>query len=253
MDERSRKKYLLISKMSRYKKRLAEAKDAIQQAVDTCNMPAVSFSFGKDSLVCVDIARQIDPDILILNIDRGEGGDIQEAVDIYDRYAEGHRLNYHRVKTPRSVMQIYRDAGGINEVEKMEITSNLIRGFTTANKRFEVDCSIMGLRTEESTGRSHLRKYGTFHRTKTGKMPYKCKPVLNWRGEEIWAYIVSNDLPYISFYDREARFDGYEKARYSNWAGSSFKEWGRIARLKYTMPELYNKFAAEFPEVREWS
>jgi len=239
--------------MRKYKKRLAEAKNAVQQAVDTCNVPAVSFSFGKDSLVCVDIARQIDPDILVLNIDRGEGGDVREAIDMYDQDVEEHCLNYHRVSTPRSIMQIYREAGGINEVDKMEITSNLIRGFMIANKWFSVDCSIMGLRTEESTGRSHLRKFGTFHKTKSEKIPYKCKPVLNWTGSEIWGYIVSNDLPYISFYDREARFDGYEKARYSNWAGSSFKEWGRFARLKYTMPELYNRFAVEFPEVREWS
>jgi 3'-phosphoadenosine 5'-phosphosulfate sulfotransferase (PAPS reductase)/FAD synthetase len=256
MDEQTKKKYLIIAKSHEHRERINEANQAIMQAIQTCKMPAVSFSFGKDSLVCVDLARKIAPDILILNIDRGEGGDIQEAIDIYSKFAYAHNLNFHRVKTPRSIMQIYREAGGINVVEKKEITVNLMRGFVIANKRFKIDCAIMGLRAEESNGRKQLLKYGTFHEVKQkyrdDKIKYKCKPVLNWRGEDIWAYIISNNLPYLSFYDRAAKFSGYENARYSNWAGSAYKERGRFSILKYTMPELFNRFAVEFPEIREW-
>lgn len=252
MDEKTRRKYAHIATLGSYQAHLAEAIDAIQCAVDTCSRPAVSFSFGKDSLVCMDIALRVDPNILVINIDRGEGGDITEAIKMYVEYTAKCRINFHRVKTPRTIMQIYRDAGGINVVEKAEVTMNLIRGFELANKQFSIDCSIMGLRREESKIRSYLRKYGTFHKTKSGTTPYKCKPVLNWSGKEIWAYIVSNDLPYISYYDRAARFDGYERARYSNWAGSAYKEHGRMQKLRYIAPDLYNILAWEFPEVHEW-
>ena len=71
MDDINKRRFLLHAKTQEYQNDLAEAVLAIQQAVETCNTPAVSFSFGKDSLVCMDIARRINQNILVINIDRG--------------------------------------------------------------------------------------------------------------------------------------------------------------------------------------
>lgn len=251
MNAYDRKRFMLVAKSRRFARRVAEAQDAIKQAVSQCKNPAVSFSFGKDSLVCLDIARQIKPDILVINIDRGEGGDLNEAVEMYGRFASEHSLNYHRVKTPKEIFEIYREAGCIENLDFKKLTQNLMAGVKTAQKIFDIDCQILGLRAEESRERMHLLKYGVFHYAQAEKL-YKCKPVLHWKGDEVWAYIISRDLPYIPYYDKESRFCGYEKSRYSNWAGLAQKTAGRFVRLKMNYPEEFGELARMFPEVSHY-
>lgn len=248
MEEWRTELYRLVAKQPRYARRLAEAEMAIHRAVETCRTPAVSFSFGKDSLVCLDIARRIEPDILVINIDRGAGGDLQEIVDLYEAYAAQHGLNYHRVRTPREILEIYREAGTIANVTRENLKANLMAGIRTAKETFGIDCQIMGLRAEESRGRGYLRQYGTFHYSEEQKT-WLCKPVLHWQGDEIWAYIVSNEVPYARWYDLEAIFCGYERARYSNWAGVFGREQGRFVRLRKNYPQEYALLASVVPDI----
>ena len=248
MEEWQKDKYLMIARLPRMERRIKEAEAAIRQAVETSSNPAVSFSFGKDSLVCVDIATKIKPDILIINIDRGKGGDLEEAVEMYDKYAKQQGWNYHRVKTPRELLDIYKEAGSITKVSREKNRANLLKGILAARKQFSIDCEITGLRTEEATGRGYLRRFGTFHFSKAENI-WKCKPVLHWTGEDVWAYIISRNLPYLRWYDLEAPFVGYERARYSNWAGVYMAEQGRFVRLKHNYPEEYALLAKTFPEI----
>jgi 3'-phosphoadenosine 5'-phosphosulfate sulfotransferase (PAPS reductase)/FAD synthetase len=110
---------------------------------------------------------------------------------------------------------------------------------------------VLGLRTEESHGRSFLIKFGTFHFSKIEEL-YLCKPVLNWTGRHIWAYIISMNAPYLRWYDYMAAIQGYERARYANWAGGFTKQAGRFVALAKYYPEEFNRFAKEFPEIREY-
>lgn len=251
MDELTKEKFMLIYESGRYRKHLKEAIEAIQTAIENCKNPAVCFSFGKDSLVCLDIAAKIKPDILIINIDRGKGGDIEEAVKMYDEYAKERNLNYHRVKTPKEIFEIYKEAGSIEKLSRKNIRANLLRGIKKAREIYNIDCEIIGLRAEESRGRSYLNRYGTFHYSENEKI-YKCKPVLHWKDDEIWAHIVGNNLPYTSWYDKEAEFDSYEKARYSNWAGLFLINKGRFARLRKNYPKEFQELATAFPEVKHY-
>lgn len=251
MEEYERERFRLVAKSARYRRRLAEAEGAIRQAVRESKVPAVAFSFGKDSLVCLDIARRIKPDILVINYDRGDGGDLEEAVELYGRYAQENGINYRRVKTPKEILEIYREAGSIERLNRNDLLKNLMAGVRRARKLFGLDCEITGLRSEESWGRGYLNRYGVFHYSATDKI-FKCKPVVHWKGDEIWAYIVSNDLPYLPWYDLEAAFEGYERSRYSNWAGVFQVERGRFARLRKNYPEEFKRLAAMFPEAMHW-
>jgi phosphoadenosine phosphosulfate reductase len=251
MDKDTREKYLLIAKMNSYKRKLLEANRAIETAIKTCKNPAVYWSYGKDSTVVVHMASRIKPDILVINIDRGKGGDLQEAVQYGEEFAQKYNLNYHRVKTPKEIFEIYKEAGSIYNLEIKTITNNLLKGIKTAREQFDINCEINGLRAQESYGRSFLRKYGTFHYSENEKI-YKCKPVLYWAHGYIWAYIVSNDLPYMRWYDLESQFTGYEFARYSNWAGIACNERGRFLRLKVNYPDEFQLLAEVLPEIRHF-
>jgi len=190
MEQWQKDQYFMTALLPRFKRRLEEAQNALKQAIKTCRNPAVSFSFGKDSLVCVDIARQIKPDILIINIDRGQGGDLEEAVEMYDNYAQKYKLNYHRVKTPKEIFEIYREAGGLSNIKREILKNNLMAGIKKAINEFDIDCLIFGLRGEESLGRKYSGKYGLFYFSKTEEI-WKCRPVFGWKGEDVWAYIIS--------------------------------------------------------------
>ena len=251
MDDINKRRFLLHAKTQEYQNDLAEAVLAIQQAVETCNTPAVSFSFGKDSLVCMDIARRINQNILVINIDRGYGGDVPDALSTYNDYFTRYNINFKQVKTPMSIFEIYHKAGDLHKINKDRVKRNLMAGIKKAQLEYDIDCSIIGLRTQESNGRAKLKSKGCFYYTKSDGI-FHCCPVLNWTYEHIWAYILSNNLPYLKWYDIESHFDGYENSRYSNWAGLFMYETGRIVRLKKSYPELYNNFAAEFPEVRDF-
>lgn len=249
MKEIDKERFRLVAEFPHYQRMIDEAISAITQVIEKCQMPAVSFSFGKDSLVCVDIARKIKPDILIINVDRGDGGDVPEAIPTFFQYLE--TANFHRVNTPKTIFQIYEEGKGIENVNRKMLKNNLLLGIKKAKEMFGIDCQITGLRTEESKGRLYLNKYGNFHYSETNNV-YLCKPVLHWSGDEIWAYIVSNDLPYLEWYDLEAKYVGYERARYSNWAGVFQIERGRIAYLRMTRPDLYEIYKQLYPEVKSY-
>ena len=248
IDNETCEKYLLAARLPVFNRRVERALQVVKQAVETCKNPAVSFSFGKDSLVCVDIATQIKPDILIVNIDRGKGGDLEEAVEMYDKYAKQQGWNYHRVKTPREVFEIYKEAGGVTKLKRGVVNKNLLAGAGRAIKQFNIDCQVLGIRTEESKGRRYSAKHGALFVPKASTV-YKCRPILHWTGADVWAYIVSRNLPYLRWYDLEAPFVGYERARYANWAGIYMAEQGRFVRLKYNYPEEYALLAKTFPEI----
>ncbi len=251
MDQINQRKYNLISRTQEYQNNLAEAISAVQQAIKTCKNPAVSFSFGKDSLVCMDITRRIKPDILVINVDRGFGGDVPEAVDTFKEYLDKNNVNLKRVKTPKTLFELYHQMGNLRNYKKSIVTNNLLAGIKKAVSENGIDCSIIGLRADESIGRRHLKSKGFFYFVESEQI-FHCCPILNWTSGQVWAYIISNNLPYLKWYDYEACFDGYENIRYSNWAGLFMYETGRVIRLKKAYPELYNKFASEFPEVHEF-
>lgn len=227
---------------------MERTKEILKEAILKSKNPAIWFSFGKDSLVCVDIARRIKPDILVINIDRGEGGDLQEAINMYDEYAKEYNLNYHRIKTPKEIFEIYKKAGSITKLCRNDLKKNLIAGSKIAREQFNIDCEITGLRIEESNARSYLKRFGTIFVSKTDKI-LKCMPVLYWTGQEIWAYIISNNIPYLKWYDTEAPFVGYERARYSNWAGVFQVERGRYIRLKKNYPNEFRLLCSILPDV----
>lgn len=251
MDKLKKEEFKLIAQQPAYKKQLYKTAKILKKAMFECRRPVVGFSFGKDSLVCLDIARRLNPDILVINIDRGEGGDLQEAVELYEEYAQKHNLNYHRVKAPKEILEIYREAGSLDNLERNDLKKNLLAGVKKAREKYDIDCEIMGLRTEESRGRGFLRKYGMFHYSEPEGI-YKCKPVLYWSGKQIWAYIVDNDVPYLNWYDKMAELTSYEEARYSNWAGLFMARKGRFWMLKQKYPDEFNQLAQIFPEVRNY-
>jgi 3'-phosphoadenosine 5'-phosphosulfate sulfotransferase (PAPS reductase)/FAD synthetase len=91
-----------------------------------------------------------------------------------------------------------------------------------ALRREGYDLAFVGLRREESLKRRRRMDAGRW--LSTGIM--ECWPLAEWTWMDVWAYIISRGLPYLSFYDRVAPVVGYERARFTTLFDPEFAHLG---------------------------
>jgi len=139
------------------------------------------------------------------------------------------------------------DAGP--ELERETMRTTVWEPISRLIAEYHFDGIAYGLRAEESRGREmHAQTRGAIFRYKRDGL-WGCQPIHDWIYNDVWAFIISNDLPYCGVYDKMWDMPE-EDQRLSYWAGETKRRWGRWAFLKRNYPDLFNRFAAEFPEVR---
>ncbi len=111
---------------------------------------------------------------------------------------------------------------------------------------------FLGLRKEESQGRQmSLTIRSPIYQMKSGF--WKCCPLANWTGKDVWAYIISKDLVYPEFYNFTALGDSREWIRSASWVTTDGANKGRLVWLKYYYPQYYRQLLREFPEVGRYA
>lgn len=97
-------------------------------------------------------------------------------------------------------------------------------------KKLEV--ALVGLRKEES-----LRR-----RRKMRKQPKgEFYPLANWGWKDVWAYIISNNLPYPKLYDVYGPILGWDKARFVTFFDPEFNHLGAANLDGFFFPEYRNQ------------
>jgi phosphoadenosine phosphosulfate reductase len=209
----------------------------------------VAVSWGKDSSVLLDLCIKVNPEIEIIWVDRGEGGDVPEVYELV-KYYQNKGYNIRQLRTPLSILDLHRQYS-LNELETNgAISKNLKTTFGLIEH--EYDGFFWGIRAEESKGRRRLAmsKKEIFQR-KSGL--FTCEPLIWWNAAEIWAYIYHNNVTYNPFYDKVSMkpFDR-EQIRYSNYAGLVGLGHGRIWPIKKFYRELYDKIVEIQPDIRSY-
>jgi 3'-phosphoadenosine 5'-phosphosulfate sulfotransferase (PAPS reductase)/FAD synthetase len=109
-----------------------------------------------------------------------------------------------------------------------------------------------GLRAEESHGR-HMNRITRGHVFYTKQFQiWMCQPICAWSYSDVWAYIVSNELPYCGTYDRMWTLPEREQ-RISYWAGETNRQQGRWLWLKRNYPALWQKLRSRVPEASSYA
>jgi hypothetical protein len=72
------------------------------------------------------------------------------------------------------------------------------------------DCVFVGIRAEESVKR---RLRIAANRSLTAIR--EAWPLASWQWLDVWAYLVNNNVPYLSLYDSRAELVGYDKVRFA--------------------------------------
>lgn len=203
--------YLLLAKMQSHKKKVKKAKETIKLALSNASKTALSFSSGKDSVVLLDLAIKAGFDGTLIFFKYGICTDVetpQENINLLKYYANKHGLHYQILECFGEV-DCWERCGRFTlfpETEEEKRIFNLtnydyVKKSNDFEKENDIDLNIIGMRKDESERRRIvLSKKGSIYQTKSRKS-ITCCPLLDFTNDDIWAYIFSNDLKYLSIYD----------------------------------------------------
>lgn len=249
MREADLELFRLHSHLRAFRRLVAKTKEIITEALGKTRNPYIAFSTGKDSVVMADLVWQQCPEVPAVYFDADCA--FPESSALLSRYeSAGH--NVIRWKCEPLLETLKRVGGPTSdrcEVETMR--STVYHPIRRLLAEYHFDGVFLGLRGEECYGRMKLAQVrGELFWQKRDSL-WECIPISRWTWKDIWAYIVSQDVDYCGVYDKLMEMGlPPEDCRLSYWAGETKRRWGRWAILKRGWPELFNRFAAEFPEVR---
>lgn len=209
--ENDRRTYLLHAKLATYQRRVDAAVKIAKDALNKSQRPLLSFSAGKDSIVLLDIAIKAGFRGDLLFFRYGIYTDIEtpkENIELLKYYAEKHGLNYHILDCLGEV-DCWEQCGKFilfpETQEERKIFDRTNRDFAAKAEIFcrenGIDLQLIGMRKAESARRkAMLNTKGPVYTVKS-RESITCCPLANLSSEDIWAYIFSNGLRYLSIYD----------------------------------------------------
>lgn len=251
--------YIAHSLSKGYQNKLAKTKALISSHPDY----AVSASWGKDSGVMLHIAAQVHRDLLVVNgrfnnpnervVDSDKVRDVMFARD------DMSSVEYIEIEV-MGEWEMFEMAG---EAFTTPITDDHKKAFKAwqddfTNKMTDAVVSrgragtFVGLRQDESNNRRmNIAMRGDDYTKADGSRI--CLPIARWSGLDIWAYIVTHDLPYLPFYDNS--IFGRERARSEFIFGSTIantaKRHGVWEDWKVNYPNEFNAWVTRFPELQK--
>lgn len=235
----------------------------------------VAFSGGKDSLVVLHLACQVDPNVPVAFFDSGL--EFPETYTYVAAIAEQWHLNLHPVPARQSALEVLAGSGAWDHHADAANVPNLHRVLITEPAalahRHHGPGELWGVRAQESRGRAAayanaLRAAqcgcdvpcaGPVRRTRHGGRIARIDgtiafgPVWDWKTDEIWGHITRHQLPVNPVYDKLRRLGAPEHfLRVSTMIEGTRLEEGRLTWLRRGWPALFEELAAVLPRIREF-
>lgn len=186
-------------------KKINKSREIIQRMLELSNNPYLALSFGKDSLVMLDLVREYYKDIPCLFLKSNESDYLHNFKEIENWYITNKSINLKVIETNRLA-----EAGW--DYKKAQIGKKddwFLDGFIRDNENNKYDGVFMGLRIEESTARrvsllkkenNQLGKFIMQYVGKERKGLYRCCPVAHFNEVEILSYLQEKKLKYLDIY-----------------------------------------------------
>lgn len=201
---------ILPYKVDRAKKIISEALN------DYGDKISVACSFGKDSMVVVHLAQQIDPGVKIFAVMTPFKP--RETFEYKDAMIQKYNLN---IQEYMSDVEIDKDLPKTDP----DLCCNILKVEPTKQAVKDLDGWICGLRNTEGRTRKNYQE----KESKEGLT--KINPILEWTELDIWRYMAINEIPVHPFYARGYRSLGCEPCtslisdagleREGRWIGTS--------------------------------
>lgn len=255
--------YQYHARLPSFRRHVEMSQQWIRQALELARRPYVACSFGKDSLCLLHLVALARPGVDVIWLRADEYDEWPDTERVAREFERRFPITLHPVWT-MSITECYRAAGGFyvfaETQAQREADRRYARAFVEAMEgeasRLDCDLAFIGLRQEESKRRRLLlRTRGALFFARTHRI-MECFPLSRWSARDVWAYIHENELPYPDLYDlhpdRERARNGAMFAANVPVIGGVSTYFGQLAVLRRMYPELFNRFAAEFPDVRAY-
>jgi len=249
MNETEHLNATLHARTGRFKRKVAESLRIVEDALSTMNAPYIALSGGKDSTCVLHLVRLCSPDVPGVWSD--DEWNLPETIDYIDQVDNVHRI------AARVEHSEWFTSWDTKYPELPEGTAWLDTpnndGLQAFARRQQYDGVFIGLRAKENSLRHiHLRKFGTLYFAQKHGV-WQCNPIAWWSVQDVWAYIVSNDVPYNAAYDRLSEIGvALEYQRIGPLSQARALGYGQLQILKRGWPELFNQFANKYPEARSY-
>jgi len=195
--------------------KIEHSKEIIRKALKEYGKVRLACSFGKDSMVVLHLALQVDRDIDVFAVMTPYKP--IETFEYMDKMKREWELNLTEYTSDEIVPdKLYKtNPNKCCEILKVEPTKKALEGY---------DAWITGLRNDEGETRRGYKEIEK-HDTIT-----KINPILNWSEREIWVYMAINGIPPHPWYKLGYRsigcapctaiIDDEEPERNGRWKGT---------------------------------
>lgn len=152
-------------------------------------------AFGAEGCAIIHMLSQIEPRVRVFNLDTGY--QFKETLELRDRIAEKYGIEVEMIRPDTTVEQYEAIHGGpLYETHPDRCCHDRkIRPLRQAIQGY--DAWISSIRADQSKDRSQTPKVGWDK--KFGLV--KVNPLLAWNKQDVWTYIVANDVPYNPLHD----------------------------------------------------
>lgn len=228
----------------------------------------VAFSGGVDSTVLLDLVLRQCPDVVVIWGDNG--WDVPDTLAFLDTTQARMGRPIIRARTIESFQDWCRemdrddaaadpDLPGVwgNPCGSWDFTWSLKD--TSFDGYSGVFLGLLGTKGKdggESTRRFIQLRGGhhALYQVASDRDTWHCSPLASWTKYDVWAYIASRNLPYNAAYDTLARLGvPFARRRVSELTCYRAAQYGSHVWLKHGWPDLWNRFAAVFPAVRQFA
>ncbi len=165
--------------------KIKTSSEIISKAIDKYDRIGVFSSFGKDSMVVLHLAMQIDPYIPVYTIMTPFKP--KETFEYKDMITKLWKLNLNEFKSNVAVSM------GLSNTDPNECC-RILKVEPTKIALKELDAWITGLRKTEGETR------GNYQEIEVSDSIVKVNPILEWEEIDIWKYMAINKIPVHPWY-----------------------------------------------------
>ena len=187
-------------------------------------------AFGPEGCAILHMLAEIEPRVRVFNLDTGY--QFAETLELRDRIARRYGIEVEMVGADESVAQYEaRNGGPIYATDPDRCCRD--RKIIPLRRAVEgYDAWVSAIRADQSLHRSRADVVGWD--AKFGLV--KVNPLLRWTKRDVWAFVVTNDVPYNPLHDQGYPSIGCwpctravrqgEDERAGRWAGQAKTECG---------------------------
>lgn len=235
-----------------YINKVEKAIELIKKAVDMNKKMSISCSYGKDSIVLLNLVFSVTENVIVIQSDSGY--QLPDTYRIREYYE--NKYNYKTIIVEQLLpFEEFLKTYGMQSINRTRTQHKKVVEVTKKDRLTErakengVELTFWGLRKSESNARNKflINRDIFYNRTKS---MWFCSPLAYFTNTDIWTYIFTNKLEYPNFYDMQNCGKTREWIRNKSWVSTDGANEGTLVWLKYNFPEYFNELAKKFKEVK---